>query len=71
MALFDVIHSTTMAPSRVNLFAFARTAAAVRRQRAALKRLEDSELVDLGISRTDADAEANRPFWDVPNTWRR
>lgn len=52
------------------VLSFAAKAAAVARQRAALRRLDDAALSDLGISRAEAQAEAARPFWDVPATWR-
>jgi uncharacterized protein YjiS (DUF1127 family) len=35
-------------------------------QRAALARLDDATLRDLGISRAQALYEAGRPFWDDP-----
>ncbi len=69
MALFDVTLPRT-APRFGGLFAFAARAAEIRRQRAALKRLDSDALADLGLTRTEADAEAARPFWDVPHTWR-
>jgi uncharacterized protein YjiS (DUF1127 family) len=34
------------------------------RQRRALLRLDDHMLKDIGVSRTDALREAERPFWD-------
>ncbi len=34
-----------------------------RRQRATLQSLSDEALSDIGISRADADHEADRPFW--------
>ena len=40
------------------------------RQRRALERLDDRALADIGVSRADAMAEAARPVWDVPATWR-
>ena len=39
--------------------------------RQALRGLDDRCLADIGLSAIQADAEANRPFWDVPSTWRR
>lgn len=33
------------------------------RQRLALQSLSDQALSDIGISRADADLEADRPFW--------
>lgn len=69
MAFFEMALPTQSRRSG-GLFAFAARAAAVSRQRAALRRLDDQALFDLGLSRAEADAEASRPFWDVPQTWR-
>jgi uncharacterized protein YjiS (DUF1127 family) len=38
----------------------------VRRERRALLALDDAALKDLGFNRSDAYAEAQRSFWDVP-----
>lgn len=43
----------------------------VWRQRQALRKLDIDALDDIGISRKDAFAEARRPFWDAPSTWRK
>jgi len=43
----------------------------VWRERRALARLSDTQLSDIGVSRAQAKAEAKRPIWDVPVTWRR
>ena len=43
----------------------------VWRQRQTLRKLDIDALNDIGISRKDAYAEARRPFWDAPNTWRK
>ena len=40
------------------------------RQRRALAQLDEVRLKDLGLSVQDAQAEARRPFWDVPAFWR-
>lgn len=40
------------------------------RQRRALAALEDHQLADIGLSRAQAEDEANRPIWDVPQNWR-
>lgn len=37
----------------------------IAQQRRELRGLSDEILKDIGISRSDADYEANRPFWDV------
>lgn len=42
-----------------------------QRQRQALRGLDDRRLADIGLTARQADAEAHRPFWDVPATWRR
>ena len=36
------------------------------RQRRALARLDDKALADIGLTRDEAQIEANRPFWDIP-----
>ena len=36
------------------------------RQRRALARLDDKALADIGLTREEAQIEANRPFWDIP-----
>jgi uncharacterized protein YjiS (DUF1127 family) len=40
------------------------------RTRQQLKSLDDRALADIGLTRREADAEAARPVWDVPATWR-
>jgi len=45
-------------------------ALAARKQRKSLRNLDDAALADLGLSRDEARAEANRPIWDVPANWR-
>ncbi|GAB1480198.1 DUF1127 domain-containing protein [Paracoccaceae bacterium] len=46
------------------------TALALRRQRAALAALPEAMLADIGLTRDEALAEAQRPLWDVPARWR-
>ena len=43
----------------------------VWRQRQALKKLDDTQLRDVGITREQAVAESRRGFWDAPVSWRR
>lgn len=38
---------------------------AVYRERRALARLDDRALQDIGLTREQAELEANRPIWDV------
>lgn len=42
------------------------TLLSVTRQRAALARMDNAQLRDLGLTRAEADTEARRPFWDLP-----
>lgn len=46
-------------------------AMAARRQRKALKSLDNAHLSDIGLTYAQAMKEANRPVWDVPAHWRR
>jgi hypothetical protein len=41
------------------------------RQRRSLADLDPRRLADIGVSTTEAEAEAKRPIWDVPAHWRR
>lgn len=43
---------------------------ALTRQRRALSELDDALLADLGLTRSEAEAEARRAAWDVPSHWR-
>ncbi|MEM8579333.1 MAG: DUF1127 domain-containing protein [Pseudomonadota bacterium] len=44
---------------------------ALWRSRRGLAQLDEAALRDIGISAADAQAEAQRPVWDVPAHWRR
>lgn len=39
------------------------------RQRKALAQLNDAMLADIGVTRAEAQTEANRASWDVPSHW--
>ncbi|WP_170783974.1 DUF1127 domain-containing protein [Ruegeria lacuscaerulensis] len=41
------------------------------RQRHKLARLDDRALKDIGITREQAEAEADRPIWDAPDFWQK
>lgn len=69
MALLDLTQPHASRRSGA-LFSFAMRAVALQRQRAALRRLDDRALADIGLTRYAAEIEASRPFWDVPDTWR-
>lgn len=43
---------------------------ALRRERHALSGLDAARLHDIGVTREQAQAEAERPFWDAPTYWR-
>lgn len=66
---------TRLPPSRAyanrSILSFLRNALSAKRQRRALRELDDEALNDIGITRAEAEQEATRPFWDVPATWRR
>ncbi|MEL6839782.1 MAG: DUF1127 domain-containing protein [Pseudomonadota bacterium] len=40
-----------------------------RHQRKALKDLDEHMLRDIGITRQEAEIEAEKPVWDVPRHW--
>lgn len=42
---------------------------AVSRQRRALAQLDDAMLEDIGLTRSEAHREAERPAWDAPRHW--
>ena len=46
------------------------TILAAWRSRQVLARLDDRALTDIGLSRKEAQTEAAKPIWDVPDTWR-
>ncbi len=43
---------------------------AVARSRHSLARLDDHLLRDIGLTRAQAAAEAERPSWDAPSHWK-
>ncbi|PRY23598.1 uncharacterized protein DUF1127 [Aliiruegeria haliotis] len=42
---------------------------ALHKQRRDLAKLDDRALSDIGVSRYQAEIEASRPAWDVPQHW--
>jgi len=48
------------------LLDWVKQAFSVSRQRRELVRMSDQQLHDIGVTRDDAEREANRPFWDLP-----
>lgn len=43
--------------------------ASLWRQRNELRHLSDAQLRDIGLTRDQANREARRWFWDVPDQW--
>ncbi len=41
------------------------------RERNDLKELDPHLLKDIGVSASEAQAEANRPVWDAPHRWKQ
>lgn len=54
---------------RIGLHERLRRAEALHRQRATLAQLDAERLRDLGLTETEAHAEACRPVWDAPAHW--
>lgn len=76
--MFASVATSTMTIRRVQdhgtfdrLVETLRLGLAAQRQRAALSRLDAAHLADIGLTARAAQAEADRPFWDVPAQWRR
>ncbi len=42
----------------------------LHRQHQAMLNLDDALLRDIGLTRFEAETEANRPIWDAPTHWR-
>ena len=49
-----------------NSLKFVQKAHMISRERHQLLELDDERLKDLGLTKEQADKEANRPFWDLP-----
>lgn len=65
--------SRALAPAQAKRPLFTRILArfAALRSRRALAALEPHQLADIGLSRAEAEQEAARPIWDVPQHWTR
>ncbi|MEM7088969.1 MAG: DUF1127 domain-containing protein [Pseudomonadota bacterium] len=57
------------APAKLSVLARIIRAMSVSRQRRHLARLDDRALEDIGLTRTQAKTEAQRPVWDSPEFW--
>lgn len=49
--------------------AWVKIALAAKNSRNALRNLDAAALADIGLSQSQAQAEARRPLWDVPSSW--
>ncbi|WP_246525638.1 DUF1127 domain-containing protein [Thalassovita aquimarina] len=56
-------------PARQSFFTRLANALELRRQRSALRDLDDKMLDDLGLTRSQVETEARRPVWDAPANW--
>ena len=55
---------------RAHLFARLAAMVRLRKERLRLAALDDHMLRDIGLTRDEAQHEAERPAWDVPRHWR-
>jgi uncharacterized protein YjiS (DUF1127 family) len=62
---------TAPKPGLLGLFRALQARLALKRARNRLAMLDDHLLCDIGLSRSDAQAEAQRPLWDAPSHWQR
>lgn len=70
---FDASHGPAVVSTKdsgLNFIARVRSAFVARRQRRSLLALDDRMLADIGISRSQAYGEADRPFFDLPQRHR-
>ncbi len=63
--------SNSHCPARASRPNLVKRAFDLIRQRQSLAKLDCHALNDIGISRSEAETEAARPFWDAPETWRK
>lgn len=66
-AIFSAPTSNHMAATRTSVLSYVRKIIEVRKQRAALAKLDDAALQDLGITRFQAESEVRRKIWDIPS----
>ncbi len=75
--MFASLHTSTLAVARVqsrgkfvDFIAKLRFAMIAWQQRQQLLALDAARLADIGVTRAQATAEAQKPLWDVPKAWR-
>ena len=66
-----LLRSAARRPARFGGLSRLIDALALRRSRRSLAALDDHMLRDIGLTREQAQAEADRAAWDVAPTWRR
>ncbi|WP_050602925.1 DUF1127 domain-containing protein [Ruegeria sp. 6PALISEP08] len=62
---------TPCKPANRSLASLIFQAIELMRQRRKLAQLDDAALEDIGVTRTEASAEAERFLWDAPGYWKR
>jgi uncharacterized protein YjiS (DUF1127 family) len=70
LSLQRALHLRQVAEMLTSLPSRALGLAALARSRRSLRRLDDHLLRDIGLTRTEALAEANRQGWDAPLHWK-
>jgi len=73
MTTFNTNISTvfgTPTAGHINIWNRLRQMAALRKQRLALSRMTSDQLSDIGVTADQAQEEAQRPVWDVPQNWK-
>ena len=70
MALIENTRYVACAPSSARSASSLRHLYSVWRSRRALAALDAAALRDIGITHKEAQSEANRALWDVPQNWR-
>ncbi len=58
-------------PTRSGVLSLIVRAVGLHRSRRQLSALDDHMLADIGVTRQDAMAEAERPVWDAQDHWTR
>jgi uncharacterized protein YjiS (DUF1127 family) len=70
MTINDLAALWFRARSPFRLFSALRQLADIAESRRDLRRLDDRLLHDIGLTRYEAETEANRAPWDAPPHWR-
>ncbi|WP_037308238.1 DUF1127 domain-containing protein [Ruegeria halocynthiae] len=63
--------NTHCKPRRRSVLSVLKDAISLNRQRRTLARLDDRALEDIGVTRRQAQKEAERPVWDAPQFWHK